>query len=58
MAGDNIQHQGTVGDVFGYGANLVERAGEGDQPVAADSPVGGFQADHAAEPGGLPDVRL
>ena len=36
-------------------ADLVERAGEGHQPVARDAPVGGLHPDHAAQRGGLAD---
>ncbi len=37
------------------GSDLVEAAGEGDQPVPADPAVGRLQADHAAEGGRLAD---
>src|SRR4030043_2050143 len=53
MAGDGVKHQGTVGNVFGYGANLVKRAGKSYQPKTAHSTVGRLQTDHAAESGGL-----
>ena len=41
--------------VVGERADLVERAGEGDQPVARDAAVGGLHPDHAAQRGGLAD---
>ena len=37
------------------GTDAVERGGEGDEAVAADAPVGGQQADDAAEGCGLAD---
>ena len=41
--------------VAGERTDLVERAGEGDQAVAADRAVGGLQAHHAAQRGRLAD---
>ena len=50
-----LQQERAVVDGARERADLVERAGEGDQPVAADGAVGGLQADDAAERGRLAD---
>ena len=55
MAGDDLEQQGGVGDGGGEGPDLVERRGEGDEPVAGDQAVGGLQPHHAAEGGRLAD---
>ena len=46
---------GGVGHSAGEGADLVERRGERHQAVARHPPVGGLQADDAAQRGGLAD---
>ena len=55
MAADHVEQQRRVAHVVGEGADLVERAGEGDQAVAADVAVGGLHADHTAQGGRLAD---
>ena len=55
MAGDDLEQERRVGQVVRERADLVERAGEGDQAVAADPAVGRLQADDPAERGGLAD---
>ncbi len=54
-AGDEIEERGRVTHVAGERADLVQRAGEGHQSVAADRSVGGLESHHAAERGRLPD---
>ncbi len=48
VAGDHVQKRRAIGDVSPERADLIEAAGEGDQPVAADAPVSGLEADDAA----------
>ena len=55
VAGDDFEQQGGVGDVVGERADLVERAGEGDEAEARDAAVGRLQADDAAQAGRLAD---
>ena len=55
MPGDRLHHQGGVGGRAGHGADLVEARCEGDEPPAADPPVGGLEAGDPAEAGGLTD---
>ena len=55
VAGDGAEQRGRVGHGASQGPDLVERAGEGHHAVARDPAVGGLQADHAAERGGLAD---
>ena len=47
MAGDRVEHEGRVFDAARQRADLVKRAGEGDQAVAADAAVGWLDADDA-----------
>ena len=47
--------EGRVFDGEGEGADLVERGGEGHEPVAAHATPGGLEADDAAERRGLAD---
>ena len=54
-AGDHVEQQGGVGHVGRQRPDLIERAGEGDQPEARDQAVGRLGSDHAAERGGLTD---
>src|SRR2546421_226075 len=53
VAGDGLEQDGAVGNVLGQGADLVERGGEGDQAVAADTPVSRFHAHDPGQGGGL-----
>ena len=53
--GDHVEEQRGVGHRGGEGADLVERAGEGDQAVARHHAVGGLDAHHPAQGGGLAD---
>ena len=53
--GDHVVEQRGVGHGGGERPDLVERRGEGDQPVAGHPPVGGLHADDAAQRGGLAD---
>ena len=55
MAGDDVEEQRRVGDRRRERPDLVERAGERDQPVAGHPPVGRLDADRAAQRGGLAD---
>ncbi len=55
MSRDDIHDQRQIGGVAGQGANLIQAAGMGHQTVAADPPVGGFQAIDAAQRRRLPD---
>ena len=52
VAGDDFQQQGGVGDGVGEGADLVERAGVGDEAEARDAAVGRLEADDAAQAAG------
>ena len=52
VAGDHLQQKCGVGQVVGERADLVERAGEGDQAVATDPAVGRLEPDDAAEAAG------
>ena len=54
-AGDGLQDERGVFDRLRERADLVERRGEGDEAVAGNAAVGGFQADDAAMRGGLAD---
>src|SRR5581483_2803752 len=54
-AGDGVEEDRRVPDVPGEGADLVEGAGEGDDPVAADPAVRRLQSDDPAERGWLAD---
>ena len=49
VAGDRFEQERRVAHVAGERADLVERRGEGDQPVARDAAVGRLQPDDAAE---------
>ena len=55
MPGEDVVEERGVLHRGGERPDLVERAGEGDQPVARDAAVGGLHPDHAAERGGLAD---
>ena len=55
VAGDHVEERGGVGHGGREGADLVERAGEGDEAVARHGPVGGLHAHHAAQRGRLAD---
>ncbi len=55
VSGDHLQEQRRVGDRVRERADLVERAGEGDQAVTRNPAVRRLQADDAAEPGRLAD---
>ncbi len=55
VAADHVEEQRGVGDRGRERADLVERAGEGDQAVAGDRSVGRLHPDHAAERGRLAD---
>ena len=46
---DDVHEQRGVGDGPAERADLVERAGEGDQPIPADAAVGGLETDQAAQ---------
>ena len=53
VARDDLEHKCRVGQVVGERADLIERAGEGDQAVAADPAVGRLEPDDPADGGGL-----
>ena len=53
VSGDHFEQQRGVGDVVRERTDLVERAGEGDEPVARDQSVRRLHPDHSAERGGL-----
>ena len=55
VPGDGAKQDRRVLDGARHRAHLVERAREGDDAVARHPPVGGLQADDAAEGGRLPD---
>ena len=56
VASHEVHRQGAVAHVPGQGPDLVQGAGEGHQPEAADPAVGGLQSRHAAEAGRLADA--
>jgi hypothetical protein len=45
VAGQHLEQSGRVGDRRGEGADLIEGAGEGDEPVTRDETVGRFDPD-------------
>ena len=49
VAGEHFQQQGAVFGRVPQRADLIERAGERDQAIAADAAVGRLQAGDAAE---------
>ncbi len=49
VASDHLDRQRGVGDGVGERPDLVEAAGERDEPVAADDPIRGLHADDAAQ---------
>ena len=55
VAGDHLEEEGGVFDGEGHGADLIEGGSEGDEAIAGDKAVGGFEADDPAEGGGLAD---
>lgn len=55
MPGYGLKQQGAVLDGAPERADLVQRRCVGNEPVAGDKSVGGFQPDHTAEGGGLAD---
>ena len=52
---DRLEASCRVGNVGRHRADLVERRGERDQPVARHRAVGGLEADHTAQRGRLAD---
>ncbi len=55
VASDRLQGQCGAADVGGKGPDLVERTGEGDEPVPRDAAVGRLHPDDAAERRRQPD---
>ena len=55
VAGDGVHRQRCILHRRRKGADLVERRGEGNQAVSRDAPIRRFEADDAAECGGLAD---
>ena len=55
VAADDLDDEGGVGDGRRERADLVEAAGEGDEPVAADDAVRRLDPDDAAQGGRLAD---
>jgi hypothetical protein len=53
VSGDDTEAARRVGDGGAEHADLIERRGEGDEPETADAPIGGLDADDAAERRGL-----
>ncbi len=56
VASDSVHDQGGVGDISGEGTNLVEGAGKGNQPVAANPAISRLEAYDAAEARRLADA--
>ena len=56
VAADRVQHRRRVAHGARERPDLVQRAGERDEAVAADAPVRRLHADDAAERGGLADA--
>ena len=55
MPGNGLEQDGRIPHFFGEGADLVQGGGVGHQPVTGDPAIGGLQAHHPAQGGGLPD---
>jgi hypothetical protein len=55
VASEDGKEEGGIFDRAGERADLIERRGEGDETVAGDAAVGGFESDTTAEGGGLAD---
>ncbi len=55
VAGEDGEEEGGILDRAGERADLIEGRGEGDETVAGDAAVGGFQSNATAESGGLAD---
>ena len=55
VAGENGEKKSGILDRAGERADLIEGRGEGDEAVAGDAAVGGFQSNATAEGGGLAD---
>ena len=55
VAGEDGEKKSGILDRAGERADLIERRGEGDEAVAGDAAVGGFESDTTAEGGGLAD---
>src|ERR1700722_6283086 len=53
VASDGFQQQGRVGEIVSQGADLIERAGEGNQAVARYTAVGRLEPNDAAQAGRL-----
>ena len=55
VAGEDGEKKSGILDRAGERADLIEGRGEGDEAVAGDAAVGGFESDTTAEGGGLAD---
>ena len=55
VAGEDGEEESGILDRAGERADLIEGRGEGDEAVAGDAAVGGFESDTTAEGGGLAD---
>ena len=53
VAGNRVQHERVIRDGLRHRANLIQRRGERDQPIAADHAIRRLHADNAAECRGL-----
>ncbi len=55
VPGNGAEHDGAVGHIAGQGPDLIQGGGVGDDAVAGNPAIGGFQADAAAVGCGLAD---
>ena len=55
VASEDGEEESGILDRAGERADLIERRGEGDEAVAGDAAVGGFESNTTAEGGGLAD---
>jgi len=55
IATDGLQEDGAIADILAHRPQLVEGRGVGNQTIAGDPPIGGFQTDDPAVRGGLAD---
>ena len=53
VPGNGLEQEGGIFDIFGHGADLVERRSVGYKSVARDAAIGGLEAHDAAVAGGL-----
>ena len=55
VAGNHAKQGGSIAHVAGEGSNAIERRSKSDESIAGDAAIGGQNANHSAEAGGLAD---